>query len=77
MSVLDKDQRPLCPKCGCPARYVRGRATVMIQLELDGVTLGKVERVSNTMELPEREYACGMDHRWTVRTPAPAASEEA
>lgn len=74
--VLNQDQRPTCPKCGCPARHVRGRATVLIQLELDG-SLGKVERVSETMELPEREYVCGANHRWTVRTDASAASEEA
>lgn len=48
----------------------------MIRLELDN-SLGKVERVSQTMELPEREYVCGIDHRWAVRNPAPSASEEA
>lgn len=62
---MQKDERPLCPKCGCPARHVRGRALVMITLNLDN-SLGKVERVSSRMELPVREYACGIDHRWTV-----------
>jgi hypothetical protein len=37
----------------------------MITLNLDN-SLGKVERVSSRMELPVREYACGIDHRWTV-----------
>jgi hypothetical protein len=76
LNMLDQDQRPLCPKCGCPARHVRGRALVQITLNLDN-SLGKVNRVSDTMELPEREYACGMDHRWTVRTSTPSTSEEA
>jgi len=44
---------------------VRGCATVHITLELDG-SLGKVNRVSDTMELPDREYVCGADHRWKV-----------
>lgn len=59
------DARPACPKCGLPARYVRGLARVLIALELDG-SLGKVNRVSDTMELPDREYVCGLDHRWKV-----------
>jgi hypothetical protein len=37
----------------------------MIRFELDG-SLGKVERASHTMVLPEREYACGIDHRWKI-----------
>ena len=64
------DVRPLCPKCGCPARHVRGTARVLITLELDGC-LGKVNRASDTMVLPDREYVCGMNHRWTLAEPAP------
>jgi hypothetical protein len=44
---------------------VRGLARVLITLELDG-SLGKVNRVSETMELPDPEYVCGLEHRWKV-----------
>jgi hypothetical protein len=37
----------------------------MVTLNLDN-SLGKVDRVSSTMELPTREYACGIDHRWSL-----------
>lgn len=59
--------RPLCPRCGCPARYVTGKATVRIRLTPEG-ELGDVERVSHVMELPEPEYVCGMEHRWKLTT---------
>ncbi len=62
---MTSDLRPACPKCGLPARHVRGLARVLITLELDN-SLGKVNRVSETMELPDREYVCGLDQRWKV-----------
>lgn len=60
-----EDERPLCPKCGCPARHVRGKANVLIELTINN-RLGKVLRVSETMVLPELEYVCGADHRWRL-----------
>lgn len=62
---MQKDERPLCPKCGCPARHVRGQALVLITLNANN-TLGNVNRVSSTIELSVREYVCGAGHCWTL-----------
>jgi hypothetical protein len=58
------DMRPKCPKCGLPARWVVGKATVRAQVELDG-SPGKIVR-SQSFRTDGLLYECGQRHRWNV-----------
>lgn len=65
-----KDRRPLCPKCGCPARIVIVRSGwVKFQLLEDG-TLGPVLRNSAGQRMPMETYECGGGHEWSGPTSA-------
>lgn len=65
------DKRPLCPKCGCPARNVIVRsAWVKFQLREDG-TLGQiVGGVCERGRTPMETYECGGGHEWSGPTSA-------
>lgn len=56
-----KDERPICPKCGCPARDVKMTAEVICELNMDG-TAGKVKRAGTPVG--DMTYVCGGGHKW-------------
>lgn len=67
-------KRPLCPKCGEPARNVIVRSGwVKFQLQEDG-TLGRVLGNSSGQRAPMETYECGGGHEWSGPT---SASEQA
>ena len=57
-----KDARPICPKCGCPAREVRMIAKVTCDLNRDG-TFGKVKQAGTPVG--QMNYVCGGGHKWS------------
>ena len=59
-----KDERPECPKCGCPAREVVMIAKVFCALNLDG-TVGKVRHAGKSVG--EVVYVCSGNHEWTLK----------
>jgi hypothetical protein len=62
---MEKDERPLCPRCGCPARNVIITTRVRCQLELDN-SAGKVLSVRDRKRIPEdARFECGFRHEWT------------
>jgi hypothetical protein len=61
----EPDLRPTCPKCGCPARWVKGRATVLAMLKTDG-SPGPIHREGSMQLLPEAVYICGGEHEWAI-----------
>lgn len=57
-------QKPICPKCGCPARLVKMIAKVLCELNTDG-TFGKVVQACKAMGEPQ--YICGGGHKWNEK----------
>jgi hypothetical protein len=76
------DIRPLCPKCGTPARFVSVKAAVVsCELEIDG-NLGKVSRVSRLEEKPYLyqdgtvKFRCKGGHGWKGKLPSLSSDKE-
>ena len=61
----DIDSRPLCPKCGCPARYVLAPALIRFELDLDG-TERRVLSARDVKRGSADLYECGLGHTWRV-----------
>jgi hypothetical protein len=53
--------RPVCPRCGCPARFLRMTARVVCVLNEDG-TIGRTEHVGK--RVGAAEYECGGGHKF-------------
>lgn len=59
-----------CPKCGCPARFVRVRAVVRCALSRDGLVLKDLSNMSiAALEEGVQTLECGGGHTWTIETP--------
>lgn len=68
------DVRPLCPECGCPARYVLAPAMIRFELNLDG-TERRVLSARGVKRGPSDTYECGGGHTWQT-TPPPFDADD-
>jgi len=66
---MSEDVRPLCPKCGCPARYVLAPALVRFELDLDG-SERRTKSVRDVQRGASDQYECGAGHKWQVTNPS-------
>ena len=60
----------LCPKCGCPPRFIVGPAQVraVANLKDDKYVAG---RAVSVRALAGAEYECGGQHRWPIPKEGP------
>jgi len=64
--MLIKDKRPLCPKCGLPARAVLGWIEAYVELDINGLPEGKARVLPGRKVKDVKHYRCALDHRWLI-----------